>query len=177
MDLSILYFIKEHFHNGFTDPLFTGVTYLGEIGAIWVVIGLLLCLKKQYRTSGILLLAALLCTFLLGDCLLKNLVQRPRPFQEIPTTLLIAPPAGFSFPSGHSSSSFAAAFILYRTKKIWGVAAFLLAVLIAFSRLFLFVHYPSDVLTGALLGLLTGWLIWKFGKSRVENRIKNKNDS
>ena len=120
-----------------------------------------------------MLLAVLAITFLVGDVVLKNWIQRPRPFQEMPVELLIPPPESFSFPSGHTSSSFAAASVIYRVRKSWGIAAFILAVLIGFSRLFLFVHYPTDVLAGAVLGLLVGNLVcfcigkrkgWKWGK-------------
>lgn len=160
MDRAVLFFIQEHFHTPFTDAFFPLVTFLGEAGAVWILIALLFIGRKQERNKGIMLLAALVLTFLLGDCLLKNLIQRPRPFVDMPAELLIPAPSSYSFPSGHSSSSFAAAVILYKIRRSWGIVAFCGAGLIAFSRVFLFVHYPTDVLAGTLLGILVGTTVW-----------------
>ena len=92
---------------------------------------------------------------LLGEIALKNIICRPRPFQDMPgIPLLIPPPSGYSFPSGHSCASFAAATIIFLKDRRPGAAALALAALIAFSRVFLFVHYPTDVLAGSLLGVL-----------------------
>lgn len=173
MDQAILQFIQEHLRNGWSDAFFTAITFLGDSGIIWIAFSLCLVCSKTYRRQGLVLLAVLAITFLVGDVVLKNWIQRPRPFQEMPVELLIPPPESFSFPSGHTSSSFAAASVIYRIRKSWGIAAFILAVLIGFSRLFLFVHYPTDVLAGAVLGLLVGNLMcfcigkrkgWKWGK-------------
>ena len=150
MDQAILQFIQEHLRNGWSDAFFTAITFLGDSGIIWIAFSLCLVCSKTYRRQGLVLLAVLAITFLVGDVVLKNWIQRPRPFQEMPVELLIPPPESFSFPSGHTSSSFAAASVIYRVRKSWGIAAFILAVLIGFSRLFLFVHYPTDVLAGAV---------------------------
>ena len=154
MDLAILQFIQEHFRSSIADTFFVTVTFLGNSGLIWLLLSVCFLCAKKYRRLGFVLLAALAVTFLLGDVALKNCIQRPRPFQEVPVELLISPPGSFSFPSGHTSSSFAAAAAVYRFRKSWGAGAFVLASLIGFSRLYLFVHYPTDVLAGAALGLL-----------------------
>lgn len=133
--------------------------------------GLALLFFPKYRKWGIAMLCALLLTTLLGEGLLKHLIARPRPFMHYPDlALLIPPPSTYSFPSGHSAASFAAAVVLFRCRRSFGIPALILAALIAFSRLFLFVHYPTDVLAGILLGtavgLLTCYLFRKFWQLR-----------
>lgn len=104
---------------------------------------------------GISLLIESLCC----DILLKPLIARTRPFDvNGAIQLLISRPAGFSFPSGHTGASFAAASALYFSKNRLWIPGVILAALIAVSRLYLYVHYPTDVLTGVLLGITAGWL-------------------
>lgn len=158
-DMPVLSFVQQHLHNPFTDLFFPFITYLGELGACWVFISLVLLFMKKYRRAGFLMLAALILATLLGEGLLKHIVCRPRPFESLlppGTSLLIPPPGGYSFPSGHTCASFAAAVALFSQHKKQGAPALVLAALIGFSRVFLFVHFPSDVLAGALLGTLAG---------------------
>lgn len=160
MDILILNYVQNHWHNAFTDFIFPLITLLGNSGFIWVLAGVCLICSKKYRLYGVMLLAALMLTHTVGEIILKQLVARPRPFVAFPGhRLLIAEPIGYSFPSGHAGSSFTAAFILRRANKKFGVPALLLAVLIAFSRVFLFVHYPSDILAGAILGVFCAFFI------------------
>lgn len=158
-DQTVLRFIQAHCHNTVTDAIFPAVTYLGEGGLFWILLSLLLILlgkKRNWRATGIVMLSAMLLGLLIGEVTLKNIVCRPRPFMEYTPgpELLIPPPDGYSFPSGHSCASFAAATAIFLRDKRFGAAAFVLAGLIAFSRVFLFVHYPTDVLAGALLGVV-----------------------
>ncbi len=157
-DSAVMTFVQSGFHNPITDTVFPAVTYLGESGIFWILLSLLIIAlgrKNGWRTTGCLMLAAMLLGLLLGEIALKNIICRPRPFQEMPEiSLLIPPPSGYSFPSGHSCASFAAATIIFLKDKRPGTAALALAALIAFSRVFLFVHYPTDVLAGSLLGVL-----------------------
>ena len=152
-DSAVMTFVQSGFHNPVTDAVFPAVTYLGESGIFWILLSLLIIAmgrKNGWRTTGCLMLG-----LLLGEIALKNIICRPRPFQEMPEiSLLIPPPSGYSFPSGHSCASFAAATIIFLKDKRPGTAALALAALIAFSRVFLFVHYPTDVLAGSLLGVL-----------------------
>lgn len=160
-DGTVMAFIQEHFHNAFTDAVLPVITYLGEYGAFWIVLSLLLLCAKKTRRCGLFMLFAMACGFLTGEVILKNVVCRPRPFHMFPeyTTLLIPPPSGWSFPSGHSCSSFAAAAVLCCHSRKWGIPALILAGLITFSRVFLFVHWPLDALAGALLGTAFALLI------------------
>lgn len=150
-DAGVMDFVQRHFHNIVTDGVFPIITYLGELGAVWVFLAVILLFFPKTKRCGSLMLLSMLATFLVGEVFLKNVVDRPRPFQTYPgaVQLLIQEPSSWSFPSGHSSSSFAAATVVFAYSRRWGTAA-----LIAFSRMFLFVHYPTDVLAGAVLGAL-----------------------
>jgi len=154
-DFHIMSFIQENLHNAFTDFMFPYITYLGQAGAIWLIVSFALLFKKRYRLCGIMMLSALLFTFISGELIIKNIAMRPRPYMDYPnyTALLVPKLSSFSFPSGHSASSFTAATVLFYFNKKVGIAALLLAFLISFSRIFLFVHYPSDVLVGIILGI------------------------
>lgn len=157
MDLSLLNFLQEHCRTDFLDAFFSIVTTLGNSGIIWIVLSLILICTKKYRRIGILLLIALLIGSVLGEGILKPLIGRARPFySNTEIDLLITPPSGYSFPSGHSWSSFTAATILCFANRKIGFAALFLAACIAFSRLYLYVHFPSDVLVGILCGIATG---------------------
>ena len=133
--------------------LFIFITKLGNSGLIWIVLGLaLLCFRKT-RKCGIAILLALLAELAICNGILKNLIARPRPYTLYPDITLYVPRLNsYSFPSGHAASSFAAAVTLFQFYKKSGIAAITLATLIAFSRVYLFMHWPSDVLAGALLG-------------------------
>lgn len=136
------------------DFIFVFCTTIVEHGEVWILAALIMLFTKKYRKAGILVLVAMLCTFLSGELLIKNLVCRPRPFYvNADINLIITPPSGYSFPSSHSAVSFAAAAVIFYFDKKLGVIAFVLAALTAFSRLYLYVHYPTDVLAGICLGL------------------------
>jgi len=165
MDVTIINFIQNNFHNPFTDFIFPLITALGTGSAIWLIVAVFMLITKKYRRWGIVLLTAIVLTFIVGEVVLKPLIARLRPFTLYPSIpLLINPPLSFSFPSGHASSSFAAATVLWHVKRKWGIAAVTVATLIAFSRVFLFVHFPSDVLAGAFLGFCIATLACRICK-------------
>lgn len=175
-DGTIMDFIQRWFHNIVTDSVFPVITYLGEAGAVWLLLAAVFLLQKSTRRRGILMFCAIAAGFLAGEVLLKNIVCRERPFQMFPnyTTLLISPPSGFSFPSGHTCASFAAATVLCRESRKWGVPALVLALLIGFSRIFLFVHWTTDVLAGMALGIFFGLLTcWVAAKLEQRKTVKN----
>ncbi|MCH5265433.1 MAG: phosphatase PAP2 family protein [Lachnospiraceae bacterium] len=134
-------------------------TTLGEGGAVWVLIGILLLLKKETRKTGAVVLFSLLLCMITGNLILKNLVARPRPCWRNPEVeMLLAIPKDYSFPSGHTMSSFAAATGIFMWNKRLGLVAAAGALLIAVSRMYFYVHYPTDILAGLLLGIALGCL-------------------
>lgn len=174
MDYAILDFIQNNLKSAFLDPVMVFISSLGNYGILWIVLTLLLLCFRKTRHTGVLMAISLAITFVAGEVLIKNVVDRLRPFIENPEVALLIPePASFSFPSGHTASSFAAAWILFLRSKKMGVPALILALLIAFSRLYLYVHYPSDVLAGLILGILVAQIVWVVYKRRMFNRYDN----
>jgi undecaprenyl-diphosphatase len=146
--------------SSFLDFIMPLITKLGNGGLVWIIVALAFLKSKQYRTDGFMLVGSLLICVLIGNIAIKPLVARLRPCDiNTATSLLIAKPTDFSFPSGHTMSSFAAASVIFHANTSFGIAAFVLASLIAFSRLYLFVHYPSDIIVGIVLGLFISVLV------------------
>ena len=142
------------------DVWMPAISALGNSGAIWIAAALLLIAFPKTRRPGMVLACALCLDGLLCNCVLKPLVERIRPCDvNAAVELLIPRPTDYSFPSGHTAASFAAACALYwaGARKMF-VPAIVLAVLIAFSRMYLYVHYPTDILGGVVVGVLCGWL-------------------
>lgn len=157
IDFSILNFIRDYMHTSLGDILMPFVSRIANGGFIWIMIALLFMCSKKYRPYVPYLLASLCICVLWGEVILKPLVKRIRPCHIEMASMLISKPRGYSFPSGHSMSSFCAATFLWQVKRQWGIAAMILAFFIAFSRLYLYVHFPSDVLVGSIFGCLIGW--------------------
>lgn len=171
MDMNLLKLINTHTHNPLFDWLMPIISTLGNGGAIWIAIALLLISIKKYRRIGILTLLSLGVTALLGEGIIKNLVQRPRPFTVIPSiSLLINAPISYSFPSGHTASSFAAALILSRYFKSLRIYIWIMACAMAFSRMYLYVHYPIDILGGIALGTLVSAVVLRSNAKILEHR-------
>ncbi len=172
IDLQVLRFIMNFSDNIFLDKLMILVTTLGNKGAIWIVILFCLIFNKKYRRVGLMGLSALILSAVLGELIIKNMVQRLRPFITYQAfKLIIDAPSFYSFPSGHTASSFAVVGILATEFKKYRGVLWALATLMAFSRLYLFVHYPSDIIAGIILGLMCAWIIRKVF-SRTTTKIK-----
>ena len=134
------------------------ITFLGEAGWFWILLGIVLLCTRKYRKCGVAVLLALLLDLVLANMILKPLVARDRPCwinQEV--ELLVRVPGDFSFPSGHTMASFAAASALFFTWRRAGVWAFVLGTLMGISRLYFYVHFPTDVLAGVILGFFCGF--------------------
>ena len=163
VDAGILLWLQETLRGGVLDAPLKLLTTLGNAGILWIALSaVMLCFPKT-RRAGLLALAAMGICYLFNDVLIKGLAARPRPFVTVPELWpMVAPPGSWSFPSGHTCSSFAAAGIWLRTlERGWmKAAALILAALMGFSRLFVGVHYPSDVLAGMCVGLLGSQLIY-----------------
>lgn len=171
MDWSTLHWVRDVLICPFLDFLMPKLTLLSNGGAVWLLAaGGLLCTKK-YRRQGLLLLGGLAVSVLVGNVCLKNLIARPRPcWLDSSVRLLIADPTDYSFPSGHTLSSVIGATILTKTDRRFGYAAIPLAALIVFSRLYLYVHFPSDVLAAAVLGVMIGELVFYADRRWTERR-------
>lgn len=170
IDKAILLWIKEYLRNDILTPILRFITTLGNAGIFWIVLTFILLLYKPTRKLGILCLVALIEEFLVCHVLIKNIVKRARPYARIEgLNPLVKKPTDYSFPSGHSSSSFAVGFTIFRkSDKRWGIPALILAILISLSRLYVAVHYPSDVIVGAAIGIVFSYV----GEWMVENLNK-----
>lgn len=170
MDIKILLYINQFFHNAFMDKFMIFMSTIGNLGMVWIAIAAVLIITKKYRKTGFMLLGAVILTAILGEGILKHLVRRGRPFQVMEVSnMLIQKPMSYSFPSGHTSSSFAAAGVLSKEFKKYGPVFWIAAVLIAYSRMYLYVHFPSDVLGGAILGLVSAFMIRYFFRYLKDN--------
>lgn len=161
-ELSILNWIQT-LHNPILDQIMIFITRLGNAGAIWVLLTLILIVLPKTRKSGIIMAVALVVDVMLCNMILKNIIGRIRPYDiNTGVHLLISKPLGWSFPSGHTSASFASVTALYLAgeKKLWK-PALVLGVLIAISRLYLYVHYPTDILGGIIVGIVSGYIGYK----------------
>lgn len=159
IELSILDWFQT-LHTPFLDKIMVFITRLGDAGIIWIVLSIVLLLIPKTRKSGAVMVVALVVDVLLCNIVLKNLVARTRPYDvNTGVHLLVAKLHDYSFPSGHTAASFASVTALYLAgeKKLWKFVL-VLACLIAISRLYLYVHYPTDVLGGILFGVISGYL-------------------
>lgn len=153
MDIRIIFWIQS-LRNPFLDFFFKHYTALGDHAEIWFAIIFVLACFKRTRRAAYIALIALALEGILVSLIMKPIIMRPRPFITFPEVeLLIPTPRGSSFPSGHAASSIAVAFVLYFNKVKFRKVIMVLALLMAFSRVYLFVHYPSDVLFGFFTGV------------------------
>lgn len=156
-DFAILHTIHEKLSHPLLDEVLIILSRLGNSATVWIVIGVFLLFFRKWRISGVKLLLALLIGLFLINMGLKEWVGRLRPFQIDPSIALLIPePGEFSFPSGHANSSMAAATVLLREKVPGRYFALFIALVIAFSRIYLQVHFPTDILAGLLSGFLIG---------------------
>lgn len=162
LDFRILDWIQSTLRTPFLDGVMKFLSTVGEWGAVWIALGIVLLFFRKTRRCGVLMLISMALAFLVGEIGIKHLVCRVRPCNVRPwVDIPVARPSSYSFPSGHSSSSFACATIVWYHHRKLGIAAFFLAALIAFSRLYNYVHYPSDVLVGAALGVIAAVVVYK----------------
>lgn len=160
IDYRFIDWIQTHLRHPIMDALMRFMSLIGNCGAIWVLAALALLLSGTGRHAAFCVMCALAANVVLVNLFLKRVARRPRPF----TTRgdrdpLILPPTDFSFPSGHTFSSFAASTVIYMFFPQMGIAALAIAFLISFSRLYLYVHFVTDVLISTVLGVGTGYLV------------------
>ena len=159
MDFMVLDWIQNNLRCDFLDTVVPWITRLGDAGMFWILLALVMLVIPKTRKAGAVLAVSLIIEYVLCNLMLKPLVGRIRPYDvKGITELLVEKPGGFSFPSGHAGASFAAVGALFFSKNRLCAPATVLAALIAFSRLYLYVHYPTDVLAGIALGMLSGYV-------------------
>ena len=173
MEIHILDMI-QNLRTPIGDVVVPLITRLGDAGIIWIIQTVLLLIIPKTRKTGVIMMAALLADVLLCNVGIKNLVARTRPFDvNTAVQLLVAKPQDYSYQTGHTAPSFASVTALYLAgeKKMWK-AALVLAVLIALSRLYLYVHYPTDIIGGVVFGSLSGYLGYKIVEWIQKKKIK-----
>ena len=178
-DLPVLDWIAANLWCPALDVAMPIITVLGDAGIFWIAVAVLFMITKKHRKTGIGMMLALMMGLLICNIWLKPTVGRIRPYdfqmeyflKEIP--LLAGGMHDFSFPSGHTIASFEAAVVILLNNRKLGVPAMILAFLIAFSRLYLYVHYPTDVIFSIILGtalaFLGNWLAQK-----IMNKLPEK---
>lgn len=162
LDFAILHWIMDNLWNPVLDFLMPLITLLGDDGIFWIAVALVLIIIPKTRKTGAMMGLAMLLGFLIGNMTMKPAFARLRPYDNLAmggreVTLLVEGLSDFSFPSGHTLCCFEASTVLMlRCRKPWGIIALVSAILVAFSRLYLYVHYPTDVLAGMVMGIAFG---------------------
>lgn len=168
IDSQLLLAFMQAFSCPFLDTVMTVITKLGDNGFVWIAIGVLLLLygNRTFRGRdwGMVTIISLAVNALLCNVILKPLIGRMRPYEYLGYEPSIHALGDASFPSGHTSAAFAAATAIYAMNPKWGRIAYVFATLMGLSRLYLGMHFPTDVICGGLLGIFAAWLtitIWK----------------
>lgn len=175
-EANILLWIQENLRAPGLNEVMRLITTLGNDGIFWIVITVLMLVFKKTRKAGIQCAISMLLAMLVVNVTIKPLAARIRPYDLVEgINILVARPHDFSFPSGHASNSLSCAWVMLRTlPKKFGVPAFVLAALIALSRLYVGVHFPSDVLVGAAIGIalaeLAMWIFRKIAKAVAKKK-------
>lgn len=164
-ELLVLDFISENLTNPILDMLMSFASALCNHGEIWIAVALFMLCFRKTRKAGLAVILSLILGYFIGNLTLKPMIARIRPYELSAYQLIISKPSDFSFPSGHALASFESAFAIYLNNKKFGIYALILASVISFSRLYLYVHYPTDIIAGIVLGILI---------AVVSNKLTNK---
>ena len=172
LDAQILLYIQEHFRTQFLNTFFVGFTHLGDGGILWICISLILMIFRKTRRIGFVCAVSLMIGALVTNVTLKNIVARPRPFDTIQDlTILIKYPTDYSFPSGHTTSWFASGTSMFlMLNKKYSYVFLMLASIMGFSRLYVGVHYPTDVLCGLMIGVFSTIISYNIIRVIYKNR-------
>lgn len=164
-EFDFLYALQS-IRNPVLDKIMAGLSDLGNLGLLWIIIAAALVISKKYRKGGLQMFAAIALTFIVGNLILKNAFDRLRPCQIDETIhLIVKIPYDSSFPSGHTMNGITSAVSLMYIDKRMGIPALILACAIAFSRMYNFMHFPTDVIAGAVIGAVSAVFVnWVFKK-------------
>lgn len=165
----------QNIRNPILDKIMVFFSTLGNAGIFWIVIALILLIPKKTRWIGFECICAMLLTFIIGNLILKNVFDRTRPwvvtgFDQFPAGLKL--PGDASFPSGHTMNSITASLVLLFNDKRMGIPAVIIAVLISFSRMYNYCHFPTDVIAGVVIGIVSAicmHLIFRFWRNKIQN--------
>ncbi len=174
---SILLWIQAYLRSGLLTPVMVGISKLGTSGAVWIALGVIMLFPKKTRKAGFLVLLALAVNFGICNLLLKPNIARIRPYDAIASLHCLVPAEhDFSFPSGHASAAFAGGVMIYKCCRKWfGVPMLIFAFLMGISRLYVGVHYPTDVICGALIGTAVALILFAlFGPKEAKKRNKKR---
>lgn len=160
-EFQILDFLQT-LHSPFLNHVMYLFTRLGDNGTLWIITMLILLSMKKTRKVGFVMMVALIIEYTLTDIVLKPLVGRIRPYDiKEPLEMILKRYHDFSFPSGHTGASFAAVTVFFLADRerryLWKIA-FVIGTLIAFSRIYFYVHFPTDVLGGICVGIIDGFV-------------------
>lgn len=175
-DASALMYIQDFIRLPFLNAIMVFFSTIGNLGLLWIALGLVLLFPKRTRRGGLDMLICLALAYIINDLVIKEIFARTRPYETIDELkTLVSPLSSYSFPSGHSVSSFASAMALTLAFGKKGAWAYIPASLIAFSRCYVGVHYPSDVLAGMLVGTLVAYGVYMLLKKYVKTDLIKKN--
>ncbi len=161
------------FHNNILDSIMIFISSLNNNGYICIAATFILLCSRKYRKIGLTCVAALIIMQISGNMIIKPALERLRPYEINRVDLLIPTPKGSSFPSGHTYSAFAWAMSIFMWNRKWGTVSLIFAALIGFSRMYLYVHFPTDVLGGAVLGVADGIICYFVFKNFILTRANS----
>ncbi|MDO4301310.1 MAG: phosphatase PAP2 family protein [Clostridia bacterium] len=176
-EIDFLKYVISNFHSDTMTLIMKLITNLGNYGFIWILIDLLLLIRRKTRKTGIIMAVSLISVFVIVNVIIKPLIGRERPFEvssEILNNILIALPADGSFPSGHTAAAFASAAAVFCCNRKYGGILLTAACIMGISRVYFAVHFPTDVIGGLCIGVIVGVLSYKFTSYKfLSKNIKN----
>ena len=178
-EINILNFIQDTFACPFLDRVMPIITLFGDKGIFWIAVALILIIIKKTRKTGVMMGTALLLGLIIGNVILKNAIARTRPYDvntAMQAELLVKALSDFSFPSGHTTAAFELATVWMMRDRRFGIPALVFAFVMAFTRLYLYVHYPTDVIGGMAVGILCG-VAGYFIVDKIWNKVTAKKET